>query len=75
MTLVAAEGDKNSAAVREGMLKRGPELHYFTAVNAISKYYESNTAHWNDPHMWLFGKLSFVVSALPMSMLLVLKRD
>lgn len=49
MTLIAISGDKNTEAVRDGMLKCGPELNYFTAVNAISKYYESNTAHWSDP--------------------------
>lgn len=54
MTLIAVSGDKNTEAVRDGMLKCGPELKYFTAVNAISKYYESNTAHWSDPPYMAF---------------------
>jgi hypothetical protein len=54
MTLIAVSGDKNTDAVRDGMLKCGPELNYFTAVNAISKYYESNTAHWSDPPYMAF---------------------
>ena len=54
MTLIAASGDKNTEAVRDGMLRCGPELKYFTAVNAISKYYESNTANWNNPPYMAF---------------------
>jgi hypothetical protein len=54
MTLIAVSGEKNAEAVRDGMLKCAPEIKYDTLVDAISEYYENNTANWNNPPYMAF---------------------